>query len=220
MEFAQWKASLYRDPAVGSEDIQHVLHELDGTAWTTGIESDKKKRGSAINIQVTSEDVWQGQTLALVQVREAVFHPNRFTSVHKQYFLVGRNENATAFAHPVKATIRNSVRQILARVWDCDVRDLDDIQRNGDVAFVPVRTPPAVLLPPVDPSTNSIIVAHSHKLVGNIFTDERGRVYVRKTGKLVHTKGQHPTAKVKEGLWRVAVAKRDLYWAFSRPTAD
>lgn len=215
-EFEAWKSGLYQYPG-GTEDIQRVLYELDGTAWTTGIESDKKRRGSAINVLVTSESVWLGQRLAVVQVREATFHPKRFTRVRKDYYLCGRNETGTPFAHPIDATARDTVRKVLSRVWRCDIRDLDDIERNGDVAFVPVRKVPD--LEPVE-GAEPIVLAGSHRLTGKVYRSPKGTLYVRKSGRLEHAKGQHPTVRVREGLWRVQVATRAEGWGFSRPTAD
>jgi len=215
--FDTWKASLYRYPGTINPYTLRVLFDLDhGNAWRTGIRSDKKKRGTAINVLVTAEDTWQGQALAIVQVREAVFHPKRFTAVRKDYYLAGRNENGVAFAHPVEATARSTVRKVLAKVWRCDPRDLDDIERNGDVAFVPVRHPPAELEPVAGP----VLLAGSHELTGDLFKSPRGTLYVRRRGTIRHRKGQHPTTRVRDGLWRIQEAVRAQGWGFTTPTAD
>jgi hypothetical protein len=105
-------------------------------------------------------------------------------------------------------------------VWECDVRDLDDVRRNGDVAFVPVRSIPA----DAQLLDGWIVLANSHRVEGALrvrwLHDDEIEVYTTRAAQIVHTKRQHPTAKVKVGWWRVQVARREQRWAFARPTAD
>lgn len=218
-EVERWRQAQYDAAGVPTDPahwLPRVLAELDGRAWTTGIESDRKQRGSAINVRCTAAD--DAAELALIQVREARFRPGRYTKVRKDYYLVGRNENGNAFAHPVDATARTTIPQALARIWDCDPRDVGDVRRNGDVAFVPVRDLPD--LPEVD---GSITLADSHVVSGTLrieWQPHRVTVYVRGRARLSHTKRQHPTAKVTGGWWRVQVGVRSPVWGFSTPTAD
>jgi len=215
--FEVWRCSRYGTPYLGSDFTARVLYELDGVAWTSGLQSDRKGRGESINVEVTAEANVLGQQLALVQVRQCRFRPGRFNRVRKDYYLTGRNENGNAFAHPVTATARTTVRQALARVWGCDPRDLDDVRRNGDVAFVPVR---GVLPDGLDPVEESVLLAGSHRLSGDVFRDRNGVLYVRGNAKITHAKHQHPTARTRGGWWRVQVAERAAGWGFSAPTAD
>src|SRR5262249_20524609 len=85
--------------------VSKLLEELDGQAWEAGIASDKKQRGSSVNVGVYSFD--ERQQLAVVQVRQCVFHPRRWNKVRKDYYLIGRNENGSAFAHPVNSVARS-----------------------------------------------------------------------------------------------------------------
>jgi ssDNA-binding replication factor A large subunit len=101
-----------------------------GTAWTreliakleaagafrVGIESDKKKRGIAVNVDVMEADETAG--LAVIQIREARFRPNRHTRVRKEYLLIGEDADGV-FAWPV------NVRATNARIAVAQVRRLD-----------------------------------------------------------------------------------------------
>jgi hypothetical protein len=245
--------------------VRQLLTDLDdGIAWTTGIESDRKRRGHAVNTAVYSYDDSRG--LAVVQVRQAIFHPRRFTEVRKNYFLVGRNESGRAFAHPIEARasgrltsedVAAGVRLALTRIWDCDEEDLDDIVRNGDVAFVPVRRLPDEAEPVTE---NMVTIRESHHVQGLAGSEilrvyrlcsrpahthseacgpaEEGpfscglsehahdaaqcglTYYIRGRAKIEHAKHQHPTARVRGGIWRVQAGIRAIVWDFSRATVD
>ena len=66
-------------PAILTATIAGALPEV-------GIESDRKRRGTAINLDIVAADEALGA--ALVQVRETHFRPNRFSSVKKDYFVL------------------------------------------------------------------------------------------------------------------------------------
>lgn len=210
------------------EWVRAMQKELEQQgAWTTGIESDRRGRGSSINVDVYS--ISKGEQLAVVQVRECVFHPRRYSRIRKDYYLIGRNENGRAFAHPVsgfrrsrrvQADLSTGVRIALAKIWGCNEDDLDDVVRNGDVAFVPVHRLP----------TDAVLVEEGHAVVrdshhvralasGKLYRvgDE---LYVTGRAKIEHTKHQHPTARVRGGVWRVVAGERGEVWGFSEPTAD
>jgi len=220
-QVAGWRRSQYDAEGVGGvEDwLAAVLYDLEGNSWSTGIESDRRRRGESINIACTDRD--DAQRLALIQVRQARFRPNRYTRVRKDYYLVGRNENGNAFAHPVDATSKTPLRRVLAGIWGCDPRDLDDIRRNGDVAFVPVRSIPDHAIPTED---LRITVAGSHVVTGSLrvvwHPDGDLDIYTTRRAKIEHAKRQHPTARVRQGWFRVVVARRGSRWGFTRPTAD
>ncbi len=212
------------------EWVRTLLSDCEAAgAWTSGIESDKRHRGTSINVDVYSYDDSRG--LAVVQVRECAFRPGRFNRVRKDYFLCGRNENGNAFAHPVPSVARSSralgsaeggVLRSLAWIWGCAEDEVDEIVRNGDVAFVPVASAPAEAVEL--PGTIEIVLAGSHRLSGQILLavgDKGGRTYyVRRQAKLEHVKRQHRTARIRGGYYRVAVGHRATTWSFSAPTAD
>lgn len=211
-EIPEWCASLMR--AV----------EKDG-AWTTGIESDKKKRGSAINCDLYGYDAEQG--LAVVQVREAQFRPGRFTRVRKDYYLIGRTESGATFAHPIDSPARSSralatpetcVSYVLARIWNCREVDLGDIERQGDVAFVPVPRIPKTAVQVQN--GEAVMIRDTHRLTGDVWRDTDGTLYTRRGARLIHTKRQHAPVKAKAGVYRVQPGIRAETWGFTAPHGD
>ena len=207
--------------------VAQLLADLDGKSWSTGIESDRKQRGSAINTAVYSYD--EARQLAIVQVRQCVFHPRRFSQVRKDYYLLGRIEDGSAFAHPIEfraagravgPDLSAGVRLALTRIWECDESDLDDIVRNGDVAFVPVsRIPDGAILV----EENHIVIRETHHvqgLAGGELWRSGKTYYVRGRAKIEHAKGEHPTARIRCGVWRVQAGVRASVWGFTRPVGD
>jgi hypothetical protein len=131
------------------EFVKKLIEELDGEAYELGIESDRKQRGSAVNVALYAYD--ELQELAVIQVRQCIFHPRRFNQVKKDYFLIGRVENGEPFAHPcdVRAAGKMTsddptagIRMALCKIWGVKERELSGIIRNGDVAFIPVKKLP------------------------------------------------------------------------------
>jgi hypothetical protein len=197
--------------------------EKAGT-FTRGIESDKKQRGSAINVDLYGHDEKQG--LAVVQVREATFRPGRFTRVRKDYYLLGHTESGATFAHPVASPARSSwalespehtVAWVLSRIWDCRPQDLGDIERQGDVAFVPVSRLPADAAPIPD---GEAIIRETHRIKGDLWRTPSGTLYTRRGARMMHTKGQHAPIRAKAGLYRVQAGVRTETWGFTAPHGD
>jgi len=210
------------------EWVKTLIAELDGQAWTTGIASDKKQRGSSINVDVYAFD--NAQSLAIVQVRECVFHPRRWNRVRKDYYLIGRNENGNAFAHPVDSVARSKsalatpeggVRFALMRIWDCTESQLSRIVRNGDVALIPLgaRDEKRVSGQWEQWEGNQVLVADSHLVEAPEFYTCGAELYARGRVTIRHIKGQHPTV-TGEGLWRIQHGLRADTWSFTTPTAD
>lgn len=203
----------------GSGWVREITEELDGVAYDVGIESDKKNRGSAVNIDVVDQD--NEQQLIVIQVRESEFHPRRYTRVRKQYLLAGRNENGNAFSHPIptrevahKRKPGDKIRHALAYIWDIAPCDVDDVRRNGDVAFIPVREIPASMTPVPSPQ----YLADSHRVTGELFEAD-GKLYARPGSSISHVKGQHAAVRTAE-FARVAVGRRHQKYYFAQPTAD
>lgn len=194
-------------------------------AWKTGIESDRKQRGSAINCDLYGYDADQG--LAVVQVREAIFHPRRFTQVRKDYYLIGHTEAGGFFAHPIDSPARSKkametpescVRFVLARIWNCREDDLQYIERQGDVAFVPVTRVPVTATPILN--GEAVIIRDTHRLTGDLWRDADGTLYARRGARLVHTKRQHAPVRAKAGVYRVQPGIRAATWGFTAPHGD
>lgn len=198
--------------------------EKDG-AFQRGIESDKKQRGSAINVDLYGHDTEQG--LAIIQVREAQFRPGRFTKVRKDYYLIGRTETGATFAHPVDSPARSRkaletpescVRYVIAKIWNCREADLSDIERQGDVAFVPVCKIPDTAQPLIN--GEAVLIRNTHKLTGDLWRDTDGTLYTRRGARLVHTKRQHAPIRAKAGVYRVQPGIRSQNWGFTAPHGD
>lgn len=192
--------------------------------WETGIASDKKHRGTAINTAVYGYD--ESQHLAVIQVREAQFRPGRFTKVRKDYYLLGRLENGTIFAHAIDSPIKSKLARedaqycidyALSKIWNCKIDDLKDIIRQGDIALIPI-----VHLPKTAMSLNgeAQIIRETHKITGEIWRDDDGTLYCKRGAKIEHTKHEHKTIKAKSGFYRIQPGYRAEVWGFSAPTAD
>jgi hypothetical protein len=202
--------------------------ERAGT-YTTGIAS-RGGRGTSVNVDVYGYSA--AQQLAVVQVRECRFRPGRFPGVRKDYYLLGTVEDGSVFAHPVESPARSKralaspeacVSWVLAQIWDCDMEDLPDIRRQGDIAFVPARLPegakPLVV--------QTITVRQTHVIDAHRIWEHRwGRradevtYYVSKRARAIHTKGEHATVRVRHGYFRVQPGIRASVWHFSAPVGD
>lgn len=211
------------------EWLGSIQKELDGSngAWNSGITKNhsSKARGVAVNVDLYAID--EVKQLAVVQVRQCIFHEKHYNEVRKNYYLIGRNENGNAFAHPIETIARNKkalataeggVALALSRIWDCDAEDVDDIIRNGDVAFIPVKSATVKSAEKVE--DNYITFGESHVLVSAEIYKVGKVFYVKGQAKILHKKGQHPTAKTKSGVWRVQEGIRGSQWDFSKATAD
>jgi len=197
--------------------------EIEG-CWETGIESDKRNRGTSINTSVYGYD--EAQSLAVVQVRQCHFRPGRYSKVRKDYYLVGRLENGKVFAHGIDSPIRSKlcladakfcVDYVLSKIWGCKIDELSDITRQGDVAFIPISHLPATA---VDINGESIIIRETHKIEGKIWKDVDGTLYCTRGTRMIHTKKEHKTIKAKAGYYRIKAGYRASMWGFTHPTAD
>jgi len=203
------------------EAAKALKHEAEKSGvFTTGIESDKRNRGSAINCDLYGYT----DSLIVVQVRQCIFRPGRFNKVRKDYYLIGKNETGNLFAHPVDTPARSkkaletpdgTVNYVLSKIWDCSPDELPLIKRQGDVAFIPSPLPGGSI--EID---NCITLRETHKITGKIMRAPDGRLYAeRATAK--HIKGQHATVKTPKGAWfRIQEGVRAKSWGFTTPTSD
>lgn len=194
--------------------------------WETGIAANRRRtRGEAINADLYGCD--EAQSLIIVQVRQCRFRKGRFPKVRKDYYLVGRTESGAVFAHAVESPARSKIAMstpemtvawTLARIWGCAIEDLPHIERQGDVAFVPVRAIPAAAMP--IPEGEAVFIRDSHRLSGPVYRTQDGTLYAKRGAVLKHEKGEHKRVKAREGTYRVVPGYRAAVWGFSRPTAD
>lgn len=189
-------------------------------SWEFGAEFDNKGRGSAINkdLYAVGNDHHTGGLLIILQIRRyEKAHKNWWPSVRKNYFLVGYNEDGTAFSHPVSSSvvhsaIRREVDPILAAQNWMFNGDYTRMVRQGDLTLVPVKVAAA----PALEETEATLEA-SHVLTADALR-QNGHLYALNPT-LVHIPGTHPTVSAR-GWFRVQVGERARYWKFARPSKD
>jgi len=190
--------------------------------FQSGVVSDKKNRGVAVNWDAYGYD--EAQTLAVIQVRQCVFNPKRYSRVRKDYYLVGLLESGAPFAHPIDSPARSKramttpeacIRYVQTKLWGCEEEDLPHIIRQGDVALIPARLPRGAELV----EEEEIVLAGSHRLRAKRMWRSGEEVFVAQTS-LHHLPGEHSPVRHDSGIRRVVVAPRASTWGFSAPTLD
>jgi len=143
---------------------------------------------------------------------------NGWGNVRKNYFLVGTNEDGSAFAHPVSANVvRTAIRLERDVVKACQDwifgGDYARMIRHGDLALIPLsKRPGADVL-----ATERMVLEDSHEVTASQFR-QNGHLYVQNPT-LVHLPGTHPTVSG-QGWYRVVVGARADFWRFAAPTKD
>jgi len=191
--------------------------------YTRGIASDKKGRGTAVNVDVYGYD--EEKRLAVVQVRECRFGPGRFSQVRKDYYLLGYTESGKAFGHPVDSPARSrkalaspeaTVAWAEARIWHCAVEDLSEVVRQGDVALVPARLPETA----ERLEETQVILRGTHRLKAERLYRAGDDLYAYKKVSVVHLNHEHRTVQVWGGIYRVVEGYKAPTWGFSAPSAE
>jgi len=197
--------------------------KVDEHGWEFGAEFDHKGRGVALNWDVYGwrKDFHNGRFLVVIQVRQ--YTMNKYANVKKSYFLIGRNEDDTAFAHPVHANVvHNAVRRgdnvvIAVQNWLFDA-PYEKVVRHGDMALVPMKRSPAgqtldvesVIIQPEDGSASHVLCAD--RIV------ENGNLYALNPH-MTHEPGTHPDV-CGDGWYKVIPGKRVSFHSFAPPTID
>ena len=197
--------------------------------WEFGAEFDSKGRGSSLNWDVYAfgSDIHSRRFLAVIQVRQYVkARRNYYPSIRKSYFLLGRNEDNSVFAHPVESRVIHSAvkngknnKGVLVAVqsWIFGT-DYRTVIRHGDVALVPLsRKPqgesvmnPDIVLQPEDGSASHRLTAAELRVNGNLYANNPH---------LVHEPGVHPDVSG-IGWFKVVIGKRANFYDFAAPTID
>jgi hypothetical protein len=193
-------------------------------SWDFGIEWNARKgRGTALNWDLygIGHDVHTNGLLIVIQIRQ--FHRHKagyYPEIRKNYFLVGRNEDGTALAHPVSA---NVIHAAIRKGGDVVLRvqnwifgfDYAQLIRQGDIALVPVsRRPAGERL-----SKRTALIEKSHDLKASLLI-QNGHLYA-KSPEMVHRPGTHPAVQgVKNKWYRVEVGNRADFWTFAAPSVD
>lgn len=208
-------AALVADAAGAAKVDEH------GT-WEFGVASLNRRgtRWAALNWDLYGygHDAHSGELLAVVQIRQAV-RGRRWTRIRKNYYLIGTNEDGTAFAHPVSANAvhhairagRDVIRAVQGWIFGCDYAQL---LRQGDIALIPLRRAAGERTP-----LQSLVLEDSHELQANEIRFGAGGVVYAKDPTLIHLPGAHPTVAA-DGWHKVITGRRASFWTFAAPTID
>jgi hypothetical protein len=194
--------------------------------WEFGAAFDSKGRGESLNwdLYAVGKDFHNKRMLAVIQVRKYAKYTRRgYANVKKSYFLLGRNEDNTTFAHPVSSSVIHRAikdkKNVILRVqsWIFG-HDYTKVVRHGDVALVPLKRRPNAdnlgltefMIQPEDGSA-------SHQLEADMIA-ENGKLYALNPH-LSHLPGTHPDVSG-EGWFKVMVGQRADFYEFAAPTAD
>jgi hypothetical protein len=137
-------------------------------AWEFGAKFDRKGRGTSIkwDLYAVGRDLHSRRRLILIQIRRwRKWYVSGFPRILKSYFLIGRNEDDTIFAHCVSSRTvhrainsgKDPIRAAQSWIFGCDY---SKVLRQGDIGLVPVRR-----VPPSDSTaTMEIVLQGSHQL--------------------------------------------------------
>lgn len=193
--------------------------------WEFAAEFDKKGRGYAINWDLydIGFDRFTRKLLIVIQIRKWEKRTrNAWPRVHKSYFLIGRNEDNTSFAHPVSGRVIYSaikkgssvIESVQRWIFGCDYKK---VIRQGDVALIPCKKPNANLLDITERVLKPYDGSASHKLLADKMAIN-GNLYSYNTY-LEHVNGVHPPIQYR-GWAKVVLGKRADFYDFAAPTTD
>jgi hypothetical protein len=189
--------------------------------WEFGITSLNRRgtRWAALNWDLYGygTDAHSGAPLAVIQVRQSLAG-RRWTRVRKNYYLLGTNEDGTAFAHPVSAMCvhaairagQDVVRRVQDWIFGCDY---GQVRRQGDLALIPLRRACGERTP-----LRSMVLEDSHALDASEIRLGAGAVYA-KDPRLTHLPGAHPRVEA-TGWHKIVSGRRAAFWRFAAPTVD
>lgn len=211
-------------PVRTNKQVRNLVKEVHANvdehgSWEFGAEFDSKGRGEALNwdAYAIGKDLHTKRTLVVIQVRQWRKSTRRgFPRVRKNYFLLGRNEDGSTFAHPVASKVihsaiskeRNLIRSIQRWMFGCDYAD---VIRQGDIAFVPLKRTGGEAT-----GETSVTVEESHQISADEIRKNETVLYALNPTSFHPT---HPKVEL-EGWYKVMVGKRATYWKFARPTKD
>ena len=192
--------------------------------WEFGADFDKKGRGSALNWDLygIGKDYFSNETLIIIQVRQYVkVRKNYFPEIRKSYFLIGKNEDFTVFAHAVESRVIHSAIKrgedvILAvQKWIFGT-DYKKTIRQGDLVLVPTTKPTKAMIV----EENSLTLQESHLLKAAEIRQTENALFA-KSPELHHIPQTHPDVRGLGGAWyRVVVGRRANFYDFAAPKID
>lgn len=165
-----------------------------------------------------AKDCHNKKFLALIQIREARREKRGYyIQVRKNYFLLGRNEDGSVFAHCVGAgKIHSSIKK-----GKCPVKAVQDwifgkdykkVLRQGDLGLYPSRKPKGVTL------TGSFLYEESHRIDSKQICIAGEKIYLYNPA-ITHLRGVHPRIEG-QGWYQLLEARRAESWDFAKPTID
>lgn len=195
-------------------------------SWEFGGDFDRKGRGSALNWDLygISRDYHSKRTLIVIQVRQFIRRrKNYFPEIKKSYFLIGRNEDKTVFAHPVESRVvqaaaragKDVVRAVQNWIFGVDYKK---IIRQGDICLIPLRSK-AVLATASD-IPNQFTIQDSHLIKAETVKMNGGNNVYAFNPSLYHLPKTHPNFEELKGWFKVMVGRRSDFYSFAAPTID
>jgi len=191
-------------------------------SWDFGVTRLNRRgtRWAALNwdLYAHGHDAHSGRLLVVVQIRQVV-SGRRWNQVRKNYYLVGTNEDGTAFAHPVSANAVHAAiragKDVVRAVQDWIFGgDYAQLLRQGDLALIPLRRAAGERTP-----LRSMVLEDSHALEASEIRFGGDGVVYAKDPRLVHTPGAHPTVTA-TGWHKIVSGRRAPFWKFAAPTVD
>ena len=220
--------------AINMDSLNYMLHEIaknlikgaskankvdEHGSWDFGIETDHKGRGSALNWDLygIAKDYHSKRWLIVIQIREwSKRSRNGFARIRKNYFLIGRNEDNSIFAHSISgrkihaAIKKGNCPVYAAQTWIFGA-EYSKVIRQGDIAFIPTKKK-------ISGFEGKILLEDSHELKFQQGIREDENLYV-KNFSCKHLQEIHPDVNGK-GTYKVVIGKRAEFWNFAAPTAD
>ena len=190
--------------------------------WEFGSEFDRKGRGYAINYDyyAIGRDYFTKRLMMIVQVRKyEKRYKNGFANIQKSYFLCGRNEDDSAFAHPVESRVihhaisggNDVIRAVQSWIFGTDYTK---VIRQGDLCLVPIKKKKVE----GNMLGKSLVLQGSHELFAEGIVKNGDNLYAINP-ELWHLGGVHPV-QYEVGVFKVVVGKRGNYHDFATPTID
>lgn len=196
-------------------------------SWDFGAVFDSKGRGSALNWDLygVSRDYFSKRTLIVVQVRQwqKTRRNQQFANIKKSYFLIGRNEDNTVFAHPVSGHLVQAAAKAGKDViracqnWIFGV-DYTKIIRQGDVCLIPLKS--KAVLATSELISNQFTMQDSHLLKADEVVMNGGNNIYAKNPSIYHLPKTHPNFEGLQGWFKVVVGRRSNFYSFAAPTID
>jgi hypothetical protein len=194
--------------------------------WNFGADFDHKGRGQALNwdLYAIGRDKHTHRFMIVIQIRQYVKHTKRsFPRIRKSYFLLGRNEDHTPFAHAINAmVVRRAIadgRDVIKACQDWMFQtDYSKVERQGDLCLIPWKKYRNIISNANRIETDQMTLEDSHLLDSTSIFQYQGNMYVMNPT-LIHLPGTHPNID-REGFYKVVVARRGRAYDFAAVTID